>query len=117
MQGDAGQLAALWGEQFEAATLVWTLHHVADPQAILRQVGRILRPGGRVLVGDWVVGEGQQRGDCFKFTAEEIERFLTGAGFQNIDVEWIEPYLVLVIGEKNRNSASEEKECGKRKGT
>ena len=117
MQGDAGQLAALWGEQFEAATLVWTLHHVADPQAILRQVGRILRPGGRVLVGDWVVGEGQKRGGCFKFTAGKIERFLTGAGFQNINVEWIEPYLVLVIGEKNRNSASEEKECGKRKGT
>jgi ubiquinone/menaquinone biosynthesis C-methylase UbiE len=117
VQGDAGQLAALWGEQFEAVTLVWTLHHVADPQVILRQVGRILKPGGKVLVGDWVVGEGQEKGDCFEFTAGEIERFLAGAGFQNISVEWIEPYLVLVAGEKNGNSSSEEKESGERGNT
>ncbi|MBM3187717.1 MAG: class I SAM-dependent methyltransferase [Chloroflexi bacterium] len=101
MQGDAGQLAALWGEQFDAATLVWTLHHVADPQMILRQVGRVLRSGGKVLIGDWVVGEGQERGECFRFTAEEIEQLLDGAGFQNIAVEWIEPFLVLVTGEKS----------------
>ena len=106
MQGDADQLAALGDEQFEAVTLVWTLHHVASPEAILRQVGHILKPDGKVLVGDWVVGEGQERRSCFKFTAVEIERFLTRAGFQNINVEWVEPYLVLVIGEKNESSAS-----------
>jgi len=49
VQGDAGQLAALWSERFEAVTLVWTLHHVADPEAILREIHHILKPGGRVL--------------------------------------------------------------------
>ena len=49
-------------------SLIWTLHHVADPQAILRQVGRMLKP--------------------------------------DVNVEWVEPYLVLVIGEKNGNSVS-----------
>ncbi len=106
MRGDAGQLAALWGEQFDAVTLVWTLHHMADPEATLREVHRILKPGGKVLIGDWVVSEGEERGDCFRFTAVEIERFLARAGFQNINAEWIEPYLVLVVGERNGNSAS-----------
>lgn len=106
MQGDAGQLAALWGEQFEAVTLVWSLHHMADPEVTLREVHRILKPGGKVLIGDWVVGDGQERGTCIKFTMQEIQQFLRGAGFQGIDVEWIEPGLVLVTGEKNGNSVS-----------
>ena len=102
----------LWREQFEAVTLVWTLHHMADPEATLREVYCALKQGGRVLVGDWVLIEGQEAGECFKFTAGEIERLLVGAGFQNVNVEWVEPYLVLVIGEKNGNSASEADQAG-----
>ena len=114
MQRDAGRLAALWDEPFEAVTLVWTLHHVADPEATLRGVHRILKPGGRVLIGEWVLRKGQEKGHCFKFAAGEIERFLAKAGFQNVSVEWVESDLVLLIGEKNGNSASEEVENGER---
>ena len=107
-------MAVLWREQFEAVTLVWTLHHMAHPEATLREVRRALKQGGWVLVGDWVVDEGKEKGDCFRFTAAEIERFLARAGFQNINVEWVESYLVLVVGEKNGNPASEEEESGER---
>ena len=106
MKGDAGQLAALWGEQFEAVTLVWSLHHMADPVATLREVYRVLKPKGKVLIGDWVVGDGQERGVCFRFTTREIQQFLRETGFQRIGAEWIEPCLVLVIGEKNGASVS-----------
>jgi SAM-dependent methyltransferase len=91
-----------------------TLHHMADPEATPREVHRILKQGGRVLIGDWMASEGEERGTCFRFTAVEIERFLAKAGLQNINVEWVESYLVLVIGEKNENSASEKEESGER---
>jgi ubiquinone/menaquinone biosynthesis C-methylase UbiE len=61
VQGDAGQLATLWGEQFDAVTLVWTLHHMAHPEATLREIHRILKPGGRVLIGDRVVSKGEEQ--------------------------------------------------------
>ena len=106
MKGDAGQLAALWGEQFEAVTLVWSLHHMADPVATLREVYRVLKPKGKVLIGDWVVGDGQEREGCFRFTTGEIQQFLRETGFQGIGAEWIEPGLVFVIGEKNGATVS-----------
>jgi ubiquinone/menaquinone biosynthesis C-methylase UbiE len=35
---------------FDAALLIWVLEHVPDPQAVLRECARCLRPGGRVFV-------------------------------------------------------------------
>jgi ubiquinone/menaquinone biosynthesis C-methylase UbiE len=73
VRGDVGQLATLWGDQFEAVTLLWTLHHLTNPEETLRGVYRILKSRGKVLIGDWVLGEGQERGVCLKFTIREIQ--------------------------------------------
>jgi SAM-dependent methyltransferase len=34
---------------FDAAVFIWVLEHVPDPQAVLNEVVRCLRPGGRVV--------------------------------------------------------------------
>jgi ubiquinone/menaquinone biosynthesis C-methylase UbiE len=47
--GDARRLPVAAGS-FDQAYSVWVLHVVGDPGAVLTEVARILRPGGRYLV-------------------------------------------------------------------
>jgi SAM-dependent methyltransferase len=34
---------------FDAAVFIWVLEHVRDPQAVVNEVARVVRPGGRVI--------------------------------------------------------------------
>lgn len=50
-QADAMQLPVRTGS-LDQAYSVWVLHVVADPATVMREVARVLRPGGRYLVMD-----------------------------------------------------------------
>jgi len=100
VEGDAQQMAAFKDGQCEAFTLTFALHHIEAPEVALQEIHRVLRPGGKVLIGDWVVEEDQPRSECYRFTVAEVQGMLEAAGFHRIEVELIEPGLVLVIAEK-----------------
>ena len=52
-EGDLEALPLADGE-LDAAVIVLTLHHAADPAVVLAEAARALRPGGRLLVVDMV---------------------------------------------------------------
>jgi ubiquinone/menaquinone biosynthesis C-methylase UbiE len=41
-------------DEFDLVTVVNTLHHVADPRATLAEMVRVLAPGGRIVVQDYL---------------------------------------------------------------
>jgi SAM-dependent methyltransferase len=48
-QGDVDQPLPFEDASFDAVVLKDLLEHVADPVAVVREVGRVLKPGGRVF--------------------------------------------------------------------
>lgn len=100
VKGDAQRMEAFADSQFDAVTVVYTLHHIDSPEAALGEIRRVLKPGGKLLVGDLVVAEEQAKSACYRFTAGEVREMLERAAFGRVEAEHLEADLVLVVGEK-----------------
>jgi len=73
---------------FDASLNVVTLEHVREPAAVLRELRRTLRPGGRLLIivpHEWE--EHQQPHDYFRYTRYGMRYLLESAGFAEVQIE------------------------------
>ncbi|MGH9238526.1 MAG: ArsR/SmtB family transcription factor [Vicinamibacterales bacterium] len=87
-QGELESLPIEAGE-LDTAMLSLVLHYSPSPGRALAEVGRVLRPGGRVLVVDMLPHERQeyqqQMGHVWLgFSEKQIGKFLTDAGFSDV---------------------------------
>jgi ubiquinone/menaquinone biosynthesis C-methylase UbiE len=71
-RGDARQLP-YDDDSFDAAVLITTLGEIPDPAAALRELARVLRPGGRLVVGELL-------GDPHYVTLGSLQRRAAAAG-------------------------------------
>jgi ubiquinone/menaquinone biosynthesis C-methylase UbiE len=73
-RGDAQQLG--WDDDsFDAAILITVLGEIPDQDAALRQISRVLRPGGRLIVGELF-------GDPHMVTLGALQRRAEAAGLR-----------------------------------
>jgi ubiquinone/menaquinone biosynthesis C-methylase UbiE len=110
-RGDADRLAFADGE-FDVAVCRFALHHMEEPGRVLREMARVCRPGGKVVIEDLVSSEHRARGDyqnrferlrdsshtralapsemlgLFTVAGLEIERLYSGDLVQNLE-RWL----------------------------
>ena len=80
----------------DAVTIMLVLHHLPSPAAALAEAGRILKPGGRVLIVDMAPHEKeeyrQQMGHVWLgFGEEQVKKLMTTAGFTRVKVHALPP--------------------------
>ena len=75
---------------FDAALAIESLEHMTDPVAALREIARVLAPGGRLLIGSWTANRMDRRLESIRragglpglLGTDEFLHALRGAGFQ-----------------------------------
>lgn len=92
-------------ERFDVVLTRLTLHHMANPQRVLSEMHRVLRPGGRVALCDIVADEEPGKADLHNrlerlrdpshvqhYPATAVVRLMEQAGFKvGAPVEWRTP--------------------------
>jgi ubiquinone/menaquinone biosynthesis C-methylase UbiE/DNA-binding transcriptional ArsR family regulator len=116
-----GELEALPidDQRLDVAVLMLVLHHTPEPEKALSEASRVLRPGGRVIVGDMLPHDResyrQQMGHVWLgFSDEHMSRMLTEAGFGKIRIVGLAPDarvkgpgLFVATGEKATGNVAE----------
>lgn len=85
---DLNEPIPLAGESFDTVVLSDVLEHLYEPKRALREVGRLLRPGGLLLMNvPFMYGLHGQPHDHFRYTRFSLGKMLSEAGLR---VELIE---------------------------
>jgi len=93
---DAVRLGFVDDGSVDAVVMMWALHEMKKPEAILAETRRVLRPGGKVLIVDFPRGSlAQELWDEDYYRPEEVKALLNEAGFEKVRVRLIEKQQVM----------------------
>lgn len=82
---DAGNMDFAADESADGVVIMWALHEMANPDAVVRESYRILRPGGRILIVEFPKSSlAQELWNEDYFEPHEIEQMLLKSGFSSV---------------------------------
>lgn len=87
------------GKAVDMALMVFVLHEVHHPVDFLKEVKRILKPNGRLIVIDWEK-KVEEKGPPFeeRVPKEKAGEIFVQAGFKNIETNSLNPSHYEVVG-------------------
>lgn len=98
---DASHLDMFWDEFFGGVVSVYTLHEFDEPLAALREMRRVLKNGGKLVIVDFIRGGEAERlwGEKY-YKPAEIESMLEHVGFREARTSFLYKDVVLVSAAK-----------------
>jgi len=102
---DAAQIGFIQSKTTDAVVMFWALHEMKNPQAVLQETHRVLRPGGKILIVEFPRNSlAQKLWNENYYTSKELTGSLRKAGFKDIRAKRIERKQILwVTGFSSKN--------------
>jgi len=101
MKGDAHNLTGYFPDDyFDVVILIYALHHIEKPRVALTEIRRVLRCGGKTLIGDYWFTERKKKKGCFRFTVKDIQKLLRMSKFKYLGEDRVGKDFVIIVGEK-----------------
>lgn len=81
-------------DRFDVVLFSQVLEHIVEPRAVLAELHRVLKPGGLIFASaPLFYEEHEQPYDFYRYTQFGLGRLFEEAGFQELEIEWLEGYL------------------------
>jgi len=91
VKADATDIGFIRDGTVDAVVSMWALHEMDEPDRVLREAYRILRPGGKILIVDFPRDSLAQRlWNEDYYSVEEIDLMMNEAGFSEVTAKTIE---------------------------
>jgi SAM-dependent methyltransferase len=89
--------------RFDAIFFNQVMEHLPEPKLAIRELFRVLKPGGRMIfTAPLFYEEHEQPYDFYRYTQFAVRYLFTGAGFQIDRLDWLEGYYSTVAYQMNR---------------
>ena len=99
---DAKFLTTVIDRKFDAVVSVYALHEYEKPEKVLQEVYRALKPGGKIIIIDFLEGStAEELWNEDYYSEEQIKDLLQSSGFKNLETVFPERReLILFEGKK-----------------